>query len=217
MSDEFELLRHDGNAEAKRRNKKALALKAERKSHIAFIILMGIMGLLFILRLCFIDINCVSGLSMYPTLNDKDLLLVEKFDTTSIDRYDIVTFDTIDESGKMIRIIKRVYGLPGETIEIHTDGSVSINGAKLADEYQILDTVTDSTGQDVTDQAADEIVYKTVLGIGQYYVLGDNRAVSQDSRYYGPFNRDDIKGVVACRIHPFTNMYDMGIADIEKE
>ena len=217
MNDELELWRHCKDAETKRRNKKALMLKAERKAYISFIIVMFITGLLFILRLCVVDINCVSGISMYPTLNDKDLLLVEKFDTTSINRYDIVTIDTVDKSGETMRIIKRVYGLPGEKIEIHMDGSVYINGVRLADEHQILDTVADSTGQDVTNQAADEIVYEAVLNIGQYYVLGDNRAVSQDSRYYGPFDRDDIKGVVVCRIYPFTGIYETEIVETEKE
>lgn len=216
MSDELELWRHDRDAEMKRCNKRALLLKAEKKSYIAFIILMCMMGILLIMRLYFVDINRVSGLSMYPTLNDGDLLCVEKFDTTSINRYDIVTIDAVDKSGETMRIVKRVYGLPGEKIEIHMDGSVYINGVRLADEYQILDTVMDSIGQDVTDQAADEIVYKTVLGIGQYYVLGDNRAVSQDSRYYGPFDRDDIKGVVVCRIHPFTDIHETEIVETEK-
>lgn len=191
MKDDLELIRHGRDAEIKRREKRKLFIRTERKSYLWFFTVMGVMGVIFILKLCVLDIDKVSGLSMYPALDDKDLLLVEKYDTTNISRYDVVTLRVKDESDKNINIVKRVYGLPGETVEIHSDGSVYINGVRLPDEHQILNN--SSSNEDLVE-------YKTVLQIGQYYVLGDNRDVSLDSRYYGPFSRNDIKGVLIKKL-----------------
>lgn len=191
MKDDLELIRHGRDAEIKRREKRKLFIRTERKSYLWFFTVMGVMGVIFILKLCVLDIDKVSGLSMYPALDDKDLLLVEKYDTTNISRYDVVILRVKDESDKNINIVKRVYGLPGETVEIHSDGSVYINGVRLPDEHQILNN--SSSNEDLVE-------YKTVLQIGQYYVLGDNRDVSLDSRYYGPFSRNDIKGVLIKKL-----------------
>lgn len=195
--DELELCRATMVAEQKRRKIRKEEQRQARKPYINFIFVMAIMSIVLILRVCVFDINRVSGLSMYPTLNDKDLLLVEKFDTSNINRYDIITLQLdkgISGNEKPCRIIKRVYGLPGETIAIHKDGRVYINGVRLPEEYQIL------KGDDFL--MSDEIEYEDTLGFGEYYVLGDNRDVSLDSRVYGPFTQDHITGVVSCRLKP---------------
>lgn len=195
--DELELCRATMVAEQKRRKIRKEEQRQARKPYIHFIFVMAIMSIVLILRVCVFDINRVSGLSMYPTLNDKDLLLVEKFDTSNINRYDIITLQLdkgISGNEKSCRIIKRVYGLPGETIAIHKDGRVYINGVRLPEEYQILN------GDDFP--MSDEIEYEDTLGFGEYYVLGDNRDVSLDSRVYGPFTQDHITGVVSCRLKP---------------
>ena len=195
--DELELCRATMVAEQKRRKIRKEEQRQARKPYIHFIFVMAIMSIVLILRVCVFDINRVSGLSMYPTLNDKDLLLVEKFDTSNINRYDIITLQLdkgISGNEKSCRIIKRVYGLPGETIAIHKDGRVYINGVRLPEEYQIL------KGDDFP--MSDEIEYEDILGFGEYYVLGDNRDVSLDSRVYGPFTQDHITGVVSCRLKP---------------
>lgn len=196
-NDELELCRATMVAEQKRRKIRREEQRQARKPYIHFIFVMTIMSIVLILRVCVFDVNRVSGLSMYPTLNDKDLLLVEKFDTSNISRYDIITLQLdkgISGDEKPCRIIKRVYGLPGETIAIHKDGRVYINGVLLPKEYQIL------KGDDVP--MSDEIEYEDTLGFGEYYVLGDNRDVSLDSRVYGPFTQDHITGVVSCRLKP---------------
>ena len=195
--DELELCRATMVAEQKRRKIRKDEQRQARRPYIHFIFVMTIMSIVLILRVCVFDINRVSGLSMYPTLNDKDLLLVEKFDTSNINRYDIITLQLdkgISGNEKPCRIIKRVYGLPGETIAIHKDGRVYINGVRLPEEYQIL------KGDDFP--MSDEIEYEDTLGFGEYYVLGDNRDVSLDSRVYGPFTQDHITGVVSCRLKP---------------
>lgn len=199
--DELELCRATMVAEQKRRKIRKEEQRQARKPYINFIFVMTIMSIVLILRVCVFDINRVSGLSMYPTLNDKDLLLVEKFDTSNINRYDIITLQLdkgISGNEKPCRIIKRVYGLPGETIAIHKDGRVYINGVRLPEEYQIL------KGDDFP--MSDEIEYEDTLGFGEYYVLGDNRDVSLDSRVYGPFTQDHITGVVSCRLKPLQSI-----------
>lgn len=195
--DELELCRATMVAEQKRRKIRNEEQRQARKPYIHFICVMTIMSIVLVLRVCVFDINRVSGLSMYPTLNDKDLLLVEKFDTSNINRYDIITLQLdkgISGNEKSCRIIKRVYGLPGETIAIHKDGRVYINGVCLPDEFQILD--------DDNAPISNEIEYEDTLGFGEYYVLGDNRDISLDSRVYGPFTQDHITGVVSCRLKP---------------
>lgn len=195
--DELELCRATMVAEQKRRKIRKEEQRQARKPYINFIFVMAIMSIVLVLRVCVFDINRVSGLSMYPTLNDKDLLLVEKFDTSNINRYDIITLQLdkgISGNEKSCRIIKRVYGLPGETIAIHKDGRVYINGVCLPDEFQILD--------DDNAPISNDIEYEDTLGFGEYYVLGDNRDISLDSRVYGPFTQDHITGVVSCRLKP---------------
>lgn len=211
INDELELCRATMVSEQKRRKIRKEKQKQERKPYINFIIVMTIMSIVLILRLCVFDVNRVSGLSMYPTLNDKDLLLVEKFDTSNINRYDIITLQLdggISGNDKSCRIIKRVYGLPGETIAIHKDGRVYINGVLLPDEYQILD--------DKDVPISNEIEYEDTLGFGEYYVLGDNRDVSLDSRVYGPFTQDHITGVVSCRLKPLQAITTTQIVGKEK-
>ena len=78
-------------ADENRWKQKAIVRKFERKAYIFFFIVMFITSVVFICKLCIFDIYCVVGESMEPTLQDGDVLLVEKFDTTSISRYDIVT------------------------------------------------------------------------------------------------------------------------------
>lgn len=209
--DELELCRATMVAEQKRRKIRMEEQRQARKPYIHFIFVMAIMSIVLILRVCVFDVNRVSGLSMYPTLNDKDLLLVEKFDTSNISRYDIITLQLdrgISGDEKPCRIIKRVYGLPGETIAIHKDGRVYINGVLLSEEYQIL--------KDDDAPMSDEIEYEDTLGFGEYYVLGDNRDVSLDSRVYGPFTQDHITGVVSCRLKPLQAITTTQIVGKEK-
>lgn len=133
----------------------------------------------------------VQGNSMYPTLHNGDVLLINKLPTYSetYERAEIVIIDAPHDKGKLY--VKRIVGLPGETVEIH-DGNVYING-KLLREYYIGE--------------ADTTVYhqsKWVLGKDQYFVLGDNRnpGASNDGRLFGPVEGKHIKGVAVLRLWP---------------
>ena len=136
----------------------------------------------------------VEGTSMNPTLNDKDNLIVDKVTYRFHDpeRFDVVVFPY--QHKKHTYYIKRIIGLPGERIRIDKDGTIYINGQELVEDYGnevILDA----------GRAEEEIL----LGEDEYFVMGDNRNNSSDSRDYmvGNVNRKDFIGRAWLRIFPF--------------
>lgn len=160
--------------------------------------ILGFMGYLaFIALFTYVVITFVGqrtevvGSSMYPTLENGDNLLVDKlsYRLKEIERYDIVVFRY--RTGEYF--IKRVIGLPGETVQI-IGGEVYINGELLGEDY----------GYEVMENAyrAEEPV---VLGEDEYFVLGDNRNDSTDSRdeRVGNVNKSLIIGKAFMRIFPF--------------
>lgn len=142
-----------------------------------------IIVLIIIIRMYIITPVRVDGASMNRTLEDGDILLLYKM--AKIDRYDIVVLD--EEYDNEI-IIKRIIGLPGETVEIK-NGKIYINDEEIEDEYGYGDT---------SDYD------KITLGDDEYFILGDNRLISKDSRYFGPIKEDDLMGEVVFRIWPFS-------------
>ena len=138
----------------------------------------------------------VDGHSMEPTLSDGDNLIVDKLSYRFRDpeRYDIIIFPGPEEFGQHPYYIKRIIGMPGETVQIK-DGKVYINDKELkSDVYGITDYI------DYPGIAEEPIT----LGDDEYFCLGDNRPVSQDSRYeeVGPVKRSIIVGKVWIRIWP---------------
>lgn len=135
----------------------------------------------------------VSGSSMETTLSDGDQLIVDKITYRFQDpkRYDIVVFPYRYE--KNTYYIKRIIGLPGETVQI-ASGCVYIDGQPLNEHY----------GNEVIEDPgiAGEPV---TLGPDEYFVLGDNRNNSQDSRAVnvGTIHRDELLGRAWIRIWPF--------------
>lgn len=134
----------------------------------------------------------VSGSSMETTLSSGDQLIVDKISYRFRDpkRYDIVVFPYRYEENTYY--IKRIIGLPGETVQI-VDGMVYINGSPLNEHYG--NEVIEDPGS-----AADPIT----LGDDEYFVLGDNRNNSQDSRAsnVGLIHRDELLGRAWVRIWP---------------
>ena len=134
----------------------------------------------------------VDGKSMMPTLHNGDNLLVDKLTYRFRDpeRYEIVVFPYKHEEN--VYYIKRIIGLPGETVQV-LDGSVYIDGEKLEKDY----------GAELMEDpgiAAEPIE----LGEGEYFVLGDNRNHSSDSRMasVGVLKREDLVGRAWVRIWP---------------
>lgn len=134
----------------------------------------------------------VSGESMETTLSDGDHLIVDKISYRFRDpkRYDIVVFPYRYE--KNTYYIKRIIGMPGETVQI-VDGYVYINGVQLDEHYG--NALINDPGQ-----AAQPVT----LGDDEYFVLGDNRNNSQDSRSanVGVIHRDELLGRAWIRIWP---------------
>ncbi len=141
----------------------------------------------------------VDGHSMNNTLADNDLLIIEKLSYyfNEPERYDIVVFPFSDN----INYIKRIIGLPGEKLQI-INGYVYINDVLLEDDIYGRSIITDPG-------IAGQPVY---IGENEYFVLGDNRNSSSDSRKesVGLINRKDIQGKAVFRFWPFD---ELGVLD----
>ena len=137
----------------------------------------------------------VSGESMETTLSDGDHLIVDKISYRFNDpqRYDIIVFPYRLE--KNTYYIKRIIGLPGETVQI-VNGYVYINGVQLDEHY----------GNEVMEEAG-LAAEPITLGADEYFVLGDNRNNSQDSSAanVGVIHRDEILGRAWVRIWPISD------------
>ncbi len=136
----------------------------------------------------------VIGSSMLPTLEDGNNLILDKisYKIHEPERYDIIVFPFRNNSGK--NYIKRIIGMPGETIQIDTDGNIYIDGEILYETY----------GLEIIKNPGNALEPIT-LSADQYFVLGDNRNNSEDSRFsdVGLVSRDEIMGKVWLRIWPF--------------
>lgn len=171
--------------------------KSMGREILEFVIYIGIVALLTFLLVTFVgQRTVVSGRSMNPTLEDKDNLITDKLSYRFTDpkRYDIVVFPFEDESGKR-NFIKRIIGLPGETVQI-IDGEVYINGELLGETYG-------AEKMEYAGVAAEPIT----LGEDEYFVLGDNRNNSKDSRYadVGNITKDRLIGRAFIRIWPLSS------------
>lgn len=127
----------------------------------------------------------VNGTSMNPTLVDKDIMILDKISYRFIDikRFEIIVIDKEAEY-----LIKRVIGLPGEKVEFK-DNVLYINGKIVKEDF---------THFDVEDFVLDEVIPE-----GYYFVVGDNRPDSLDSRYIGLISKKEIIGRTSFTIFPF--------------
>ena len=136
----------------------------------------------------------VIGNSMKPTLSDRDNLIVDKITYRFSDpkRFDVIVFPYQYEKDTFY--IKRIIGLPGETVRIDETGRIYINGKELIENYGA--EIINDPGLAIDD---------VVLGDDEYFVLGDNRNHSSDSRNpaVGKIKREIIIGKAWLRIYPF--------------
>ena len=137
----------------------------------------------------------VDGRSMNATLNDRDNLIVEKLSYRFHDpeRFDIIVFPPY---GTKEYYIKRIIGLPGETIQIDEEGNIYIDGELLEENYG-LETIKNPG----------RAIEPVTLGDDEYFVMGDNRNNSVDSRdpRVGNVKRDSIIGRAWVRIWPLSD------------
>lgn len=128
----------------------------------------------------------IKGASMEPNFHDGEYLITDKltYRFKEPQRGDVIVFEAPEAAGE--EYIKRIVGLPGETISVH-DGSFYINGEKL-DEPYLPDSIFT---KGVLFLKNDE---ERLIPQGNYFVAGDNRGSSSDSRYWGPITKDKITG-----------------------
>lgn len=140
----------------------------------------------------------VEGASMENTLHNGDNLIVDKLSYRFHDpeRFDIIVF--LFQFQDNTYYIKRIIGLPGETVQIMDDGSIYINGEKLEENYGMEVIKPETIGR-----AAEPIE----LGDDEYFVMGDNRNNSSDSRtdMVGNITRENIIGKAWLRIWPVSD------------
>ena len=144
-----------------------------------------------ILFLYVVSITQVVGNSMYPTLQNQEVLVLNKaiYRFSDVKRGDIISLSYADTK----YLIKRVVGLPGDTIEFR-DNTLYINGEVYEEDYLGDDVITD-------DFSLQDIGYD-VIPEDMYLVLGDNRQNSMDGRDIGLIKKSDIIGKIALRFWP---------------
>lgn len=147
---------------------------------------------LFLIHYFVVTIFVVSGDSMEPNFHDKEVVLINRFNlfTNNFKRGDsmVLKFPGDPEHTKYI---KRLAGLPGETVEIKDNG-VYINDKRLTESYIPSSVLTQATGDKT----------KWVLGEDQYFLIGDNRQNSSDSRIWGVAERKNLTGPVKLVLFP---------------
>lgn len=162
------------------------------KDAFKYIIVIVIVFLLFIFV---VGLQQVVGPSMEPTLTEGNVVIVNKltYHLKDIGRNDIVV---IMQDEKYM--VKRVVGLPGESVE-YKDNYVYVNGEKFKESFIDLDKVH------TNDFSTKDLGYE-IIPEGKYLVLGDNRENSLDSRDYGLVDRKEIVGRAWIRIWPFSQV-----------
>ena len=143
----------------------------------------------------------IVGSSMYPTLanNDRGVINSLVLTKSTIERFDVVVLDWQENNE---RIIKRVIGLPGDHIEYKED-ELYINGILYEEPFLNRDYMAEAKQVKGVDRFTEDFVYD-VPNDG-YFVLGDNRLNSLDSREMGCFKMDDIVGKAGYLIYPFSH------------
>src|SRR6185436_5265397 len=156
------------------------------------------LGLALFIRFFVATPYIVSGASMEHTFENYDYLIVDRlsYDFKKPERGDVIVFGLPQEPSR--DLIKRVVGLPGETVKLTgPEPRVTIintghpGGMMLDEPYLNDENLGGATGMTVT------------LGPDQFFVMGDNRKVSADSRLWGTLPRKDIVGRVLLRLFPF--------------
>ena len=157
------------------------------------------LGLALVVRLFIATPFIVSGASMEHSFENFDYLIIDRvtYQLADPQRGDVVVFGLPQETSR--DLIKRIIGLPGETVRVHGDAVTIINtehpgGIILSEPYLTQENLGGVSEMNVT------------LGKDQYFVLGDNRRVSADSRLWGTLPRKDIVGRVLLRLYPFTHI-----------
>lgn len=172
-------------------NKKTVSKKnkKEKKKTIISIVIIALAAVM-ILTATFVPFYRVDGDAMANTIRDKDLVCVMKSNT--IQKSSIIAFYYNNKI-----LVRRVIATGGENVSIDQSGNVSVNGEKIKEDYTL----------DKGDLTNRDIIYPYTVPDGQYFVLGDHRTRSVDSRVsaLGCVKKKDIIGKVVISIWPVTH------------
>ncbi|MGY3779661.1 signal peptidase I [Isobaculum melis] len=169
----------------------------------ALISLATIMLIGFLLTKFFFSPAVVEGESMMPTLTSSDYVLLNKFDL-NVTRFEVVAFKSPDAPQK--DYIKRVIGMPGDTIEVKDD-VLFINGKAQDESYLDQEREELQDGEKLMkDFTLKELTGASTVPPNKLFVMGDNRLYSRDSRDFGFIDQKDIKGRANLIIWPFSRV-----------
>ena len=129
-----------------------------------------------------LGIALVDGSSMYPSFKNKDIVLFARVGNCT--QNDVIILQA-NNAKTLTKYVKRVVGQPYDTVDIDNNGNVSVNGRELED--------ADAIG---LTRLNGDLQYPVTLGEGEYFVLGDNRENSRDSRSFGAVTENQIEGKV---------------------
>ncbi len=168
---------------------------------LGWLVYLGIIVVLTWLIVTFVGMRTrVVGSSMETTLSNGDNLIVDKLSYRLKDpeRFDIVVFPHTEDDGEETHYIKRIIGMPGDTVQI-IDGRVYINDEELTSDVYGLEAMGELYPGDLGYESL-------TLGDDEYFVLGDNRNNSSDSRNpkVGVLKKEILTGKAWIRIYPFS-------------
>jgi signal peptidase I len=164
-----------------------------------------VFALWLIIRIFLVQPFLVDGASMSPNFETNDYLIVDKLSYFFREptRGDVIVFKYPSDTSKYF--IKRIIGLPGETVTVR-DGNTTVKTVAGRDVH-----INETFVQNTSDNDAKVLT----LGAGEYFVMGDNRNQSFDSRAWGPLDKKYIGGRALVRLYPF-NKIDILPAGIKK-
>jgi signal peptidase I len=184
----------DPTAEAPGPRARDTASARRRRVAIEWAVLIGAaLVIAFLIKTFLFQAFFIPSESMVPTLKVGDRVLVNKlsYDLHDVHRGDIIVFKAppAAEAGNIRDLVKRVIGLPGDTVEARSDGHIYINDRRLNEPY-------------LPDGTRTTNLPPTKIPPGHLFMMGDNRAASKDSRVFGPIKESAVIGRVFVRIWP---------------
>ncbi len=158
------------------------------------VIVLGALCMALVVKTFLIQAFYIPSLSMSPTLEVDDRVLVNKlsYDLHDVNRGDVVVFHSPRQSGEVKDLIKRVVGLPGDTVESR-NGHLVVNGRTLEEPYLQPSEQTDD-------------LERVSIPSGHVFVMGDNRGDSMDSRVFSAIDEDLIVGRAFVRVWPLPDV-----------
>jgi signal peptidase I len=173
-------------------------------------VIIGALVVALLLKTFLFQAYYIPSESMVPTLEEGDRIVVNKlsYKLHDVNRGDLVVFAKPEAAGDdddIKDLVKRVIGLPGETVEV-SDGRIYIDGRLLEEPY-LAEGIATSGFTPVAPCAnpATEL-NRCVIPEGHVFVMGDNRPVSRDSRFFGPVPEDGIVGRAAVQVWPLGDL-----------